>query len=81
LPGPRAGAHALVERVGSKVRSPWPRDRPRLGVDADLREAVWPLTTTQPAGSSIFDAAEELAPGIRKTIDGALHDQLVKLWD
>jgi hypothetical protein len=39
------------------------------------------LTTTQPSGASIFDRAEELAPGIRKTIDIALHDQLVRLWD
>jgi hypothetical protein len=39
------------------------------------------LTTTQPSGSSIFDQAEQVAPGIRKTIDTALHDQLVRLWD
>jgi SIR2-like domain len=39
------------------------------------------LTTTSPSGSSIFDRAEELAPGIRKTIDIALHDELVRLWD
>jgi len=39
------------------------------------------LTSTQPTGSSIFDQAEELAPGIRKTIDIALHDELVRLWD
>lgn len=39
------------------------------------------LTSTQPHGSSIFDSAEDNAPGIRKTIDAALHDQLVNLWD
>ena len=39
------------------------------------------LTTTEPAGTSVFDRAEERAPGIRKTIDLALHDQLVRLWD
>ena len=39
------------------------------------------LTSAQPTGSSIFDQAEELAPGIRKTIDIALHDELVRLWD
>jgi hypothetical protein len=39
------------------------------------------LTTTQLAGGSIFDEAEQLAPGVRKTIDTALHDQLVQLWD
>jgi hypothetical protein len=39
------------------------------------------LTTTQPSGGSIFDQAEELAPGIRRTIDIALQDQLVGLWD
>jgi hypothetical protein len=52
-----------------------PEQRERILVGAAT------LTTTQLAGSSIFDAAEDLAPGIRKTIDGALHDQLVKLWD
>jgi hypothetical protein len=39
------------------------------------------LTSTQPHGSSIFDAAERQTAGIRKTIDAALHDQLVSLWD
>jgi hypothetical protein len=39
------------------------------------------LTSTQPHGSSIFDAAERRALGIRKTIDAALHDQLISLWD
>jgi len=39
------------------------------------------LTSTQPHGTSIFDTAEAQAPGIRKTIDAALHDQLVSLWD
>jgi hypothetical protein len=39
------------------------------------------LTSTQPHGNSIFDTAERRAPGIRKTIDAALHDQLVSLWD
>jgi len=39
------------------------------------------LTSTRPHGSSVFEVAEEQAPGIRKTIDAALHDQLVRLWD
>ncbi len=39
------------------------------------------LTSTQPTGSCIFDRAEEAAPGIRKTIDIALHDELVRLWN
>jgi hypothetical protein len=39
------------------------------------------LTTTSPSGTSIFDKAEELAPGIRRTIDIALHNELVRLWD
>lgn len=39
------------------------------------------LTSTKPTGSSIFDRAEEVASGIRKTIDIALHDELVRLWD
>jgi hypothetical protein len=52
-----------------------PEQRERILVGAAT------LTTTQPSGASIFDQAEELAPGIRKTIDLALHDQLVRLWD
>jgi hypothetical protein len=52
-----------------------PEQRERILVGAAT------LTTTQPSGSSIFDEAEQLAPGIRKTIDTALHDQLVRLWD
>lgn len=39
------------------------------------------LTTTTPAGDSIFDEAEGRAPGIRKTIDIDLHAQLVRFWD
>jgi SIR2-like protein len=39
------------------------------------------LTSTEPTGSSIFDQAEEAAPGIRRTIDIALHDKLVRLWN
>jgi hypothetical protein len=39
------------------------------------------LTTTTPSGKSIFDKAEALAPGIRRTIDVELHDELVRLWD
>lgn len=39
------------------------------------------LTTTKPAGKSIFDRAEQHAPGIRKTIDIALRKQLVRFWD
>jgi hypothetical protein len=39
------------------------------------------LTTTQPSGESVFDLAEDSAPGARKTIDIELHDRLVKVWD
>ena len=39
------------------------------------------LTAEEPAGESIFDRAEAAAPGIRKTIDIELHDQLVAFWD
>jgi hypothetical protein len=39
------------------------------------------LTAHEPAGRSVFDRAEEVAPGIRRTIDLALHDQLVGFWD
>ncbi len=52
-----------------------PEERERILVGAAT------LTTTKSAGSSIFDAAEQLAPGIRKVIDRSLHDQLVRLWD
>lgn len=52
-----------------------PRERERILVGAAT------LTTTEPSGNSIFDQAEQLAPGIRKTIDVALHDQLVRFWD
>jgi SIR2-like domain len=39
------------------------------------------LTTTTPSGSSIFDQAETHAPGTLRTIDLALQDQLVSMWD
>jgi hypothetical protein len=39
------------------------------------------LTATSPPGHSIFDRAEAKKPGIRKTIDLALRDELVRLWD
>jgi hypothetical protein len=52
-----------------------PQQRDRLIVGAAT------LTTTSPSGSSIFDRAEERAPGILKTIDVALEDQLVRFWD
>jgi len=39
------------------------------------------LTTTGPSGSSIFDEAEMHAPGILRTVDLALRDQLVSIWD
>jgi SIR2-like domain len=39
------------------------------------------LTADEPAGESIFDRAEAVAPGIRRTIDVELHDQLVGFWD
>jgi len=52
-----------------------PQQRERIVVGATT------LTTTSPSGSSIFDEAEQRAPGILKTIDVALHDQLVWFWD
>jgi hypothetical protein len=52
-----------------------PRQRERIIVGAVT------VTTTQPSGGSIFDQAERHGPGIRKTIDIALHDQLVRFWD
>jgi hypothetical protein len=39
------------------------------------------LTAEEPAGASIFDRAEEAAPGIRRTIDLELQHQLVAFWD
>jgi hypothetical protein len=52
-----------------------PEQRERIIVGAAT------LTTTKPSGSSIFDEAEEHAPGIRKTIDALLGEQLVSFWD
>ncbi len=52
-----------------------PEQRERIIVGAAT------LTTTTPAGGSIFDEAERRAPGIRKTIDIDLHEQLVRFWD
>lgn len=52
-----------------------PKGRERILVGAAT------LTTTKSAGSSIFDEAEQIAPGIRTAIDSSLHDQLVRLWD
>jgi hypothetical protein len=57
------------------LSGPRPKQRERIIVGTVT------LTTTQPPGSSIFDQAEQRAPGIRKTIDIALHDQLVRFWD
>jgi hypothetical protein len=47
-----------------------PQQRERIIVGAAT------LTTTSPSGSSIFDRAEEQAPGILRTIDLALRGQL-----
>lgn len=52
-----------------------PKRRERILVGAAT------LTTTMPSGESIFDKAEQLAPGIRKEIDLSLHDELVRFWD
>jgi hypothetical protein len=52
-----------------------PEQRERIIVGAAT------LTTTKPSGSSIFDEAEGHAPGIRKTIDALLQEQLVSFWD
>lgn len=52
-----------------------PEQRERIIVGAAT------LTTTMPAGDSIFDEAERRAPGTRKTIDIALHKRLVRFWD
>jgi hypothetical protein len=52
-----------------------PRQQERIIVGAVT------LTTTESSGNSIFDRAEQAAPGIRKTIDIALCKQLVQFWD
>lgn len=61
------------------------RGIPLVWTRPDQRERILvgaaTLTSTRPVGSSILDQAEQLAPGIHKTIDVALHDQLVRLWD
>jgi hypothetical protein len=52
-----------------------PDQRERILVGAAM------LTSTRPLGSLILEQAEQLAPASAKTIDVALHDQLVRLWD
>jgi hypothetical protein len=58
---------------------------PLVWTSAERRERIITgaatLTTTVPAGDSIFDRAEAQAPGTLQTIDRALHDQLIHLWD
>jgi len=78
---------SVVERDPSVYASRWRSVRGiplvwsgPIGRDRVLVGAAT-LTTTEPSGTSPFDRAEEAAPGIRRTIDVALHDQLVRLWD
>jgi hypothetical protein len=78
---------SVVEWDPDTYASRWRSVRgiPLIWTRPDQRERIVAgavtLTTTQPSGASIFDQAEKRAPGIRKTIDVALHDQLVRLWD
>lgn len=78
---------SVVEWDPDTYASRWRSVRgiPLVWTRAEQRERVIvgaaTLTTTAPPGTSIFDQAEERAPGILKTIDLALHDQLVRFWD
>ncbi|HEY4277466.1 MAG TPA: hypothetical protein VGM91_04540 [Conexibacter sp.] len=78
---------SVVERNPETYASRWRSVRgiPLVWTRPEQRERIVvgaaTLTTTQSAGASIFDEAEQLAPGIGKTIDIELHDQLVRLWD
>lgn len=78
---------AVVEWDPDVYASRWRSVRgiPLVWRGSDRRERIIvgaaTLTTTEPSGSSIFDEAETAAPGLRKTIDLALHDQLVHFWD
>jgi hypothetical protein len=78
---------SVVERDPRNYASRWravrgiplvwrgPREHERIVVGAAT------LTTTEPAGESIFDLAEQREAGTLQTIDIVLHDQLVGLWD
>jgi hypothetical protein len=78
---------SVVEWDPDTYASRWRSVRgiPLVWTKASQRERIMvgaaTLTSIQPTGSSIFDQAEKLAAGIRKTIDIALHDELVRLWD
>lgn len=61
------------------------RGIPLVWTPDDERERIMvgaaTLTTTEPAGASIFEQAEVAAPGTRGTIDAMVHAQLVRIWD
>jgi hypothetical protein len=77
----------VVERDPQTYASRWRSVRgiPLVWTRPEQRERIIvgaaTLTTTHPAGTSIFDAAEESAPGIKATIDVLLHEQLIRFWD
>lgn len=78
---------SIVERDPDNYASRWRSVRgiPLVWTKPGQRERIIvgaaTLTTTMPSGNSIFDQAEQQAPGIRKTIDVALQEQLVRLWN
>jgi hypothetical protein len=78
---------SVVEWDPDTYASRWRSVRgiPLVWTKPDQRERIIvgavTLTTTRPSGKSIFDKAEGLASGIRRTIDIELHDELIRLWD
>ena len=78
---------SVVERDPKTYASRWRSVRgiPLVWTGTHGRERVLvgaaTLTAAMPAGTSVFDKAELAAPGIRKTIDISLHEQLIKFWD
>jgi len=78
---------SVVERDPAVYASRWRSVRgiPLLWEAEGGRERILvgavTMTSTEPSGVSVFVRAEAARPGIRKTIDLSLHDQLVRLWD
>jgi hypothetical protein len=78
---------AVVERDPQNYASRWRSVRgiPLVWTGLEDHERIVvgaaTLTSTEPAGRSILDRAEEQAPGIKRTIDQELQMQLVRLWN
>jgi hypothetical protein len=78
---------SVVERDPETYASRWRHVRgiPLVWTDLDQHERVIvgaaTLTTTEPKGRSVFDRAEQAAPGTLKTIDALLQAQVMRFWD